>query len=110
MESGWHMKSRKKDEAGTRETERAVWGQEGERKMPSKGAADEKGFRKRRQKVQQDLKVGFCVVWDVTFLYQLGLVMKKASLGILTRKGINVDSGALTTSKYFQVLMEHSPR
>lgn len=36
--------------------------------------------------------------------------MKKASLGILTRKGINVDYNALTASKYFQVLMEHSPR
>ena len=69
MQSGCHMKSRKNDEAGTRETERAVWGHEGEGKVPSKGAVDEKGCRKRRQKVQQGLKVGFCAVWDVTFLY-----------------------------------------
>ena len=77
MHSGCHRKSRKKDEAGTRETERALWGQEGEGKTPSKGAVDEKGFRKRRQKVQQDLKVGFCAVWDVTFLYQLGFGHEK---------------------------------
>lgn len=76
--------------------------------MPSKGTADEKDLGKEDRKFSRDLKVGFCVVWDVTFLYQVVLVIEL--LGILTRKGIKVDSSALTTSKYFQVLMEHSPR
>ena len=67
MGSGCDVRSGKKDEAGTRETGMAAWGQKGERKTPSKGAADEEGFRKRRQKVQQDFRMGCRVVWGVTF-------------------------------------------
>lgn len=49
MGSGCDVRSGKKDEAGTRETGMAAWGQKGEGKTPSKGAADEKGCRERRQ-------------------------------------------------------------
>lgn len=77
MRSGCGVRSGKKDEAGTREIRKALWSQKAERKTLFKGAAGEKGFRKRREKVQQHFRMGCCLVWDVTFLYQYRFAHEK---------------------------------
>lgn len=41
-------------------------------------------------KFRRDFRKLYRVVWDVTFLCSQDLAMKKASLGILVRKGIHL--------------------